>query len=111
MRTGLDPISFLVISFAGWINQRQQHVIDYLVEENRVLREQIGARRMRFTDEQRCRLATRAKEERGAVWAVARRTAGMSQSFMSPLRSGTAEEWPRRTEDSGSKATRPADSM
>src|SRR5215468_8784136 len=30
------------------INQRQQHVIEYLVEENRVLPEQIGKRRMRF---------------------------------------------------------------
>src|SRR6516164_1694897 len=62
MCDGLDPFSFLVISFAGWINQRQQHVIEYLVEENRVLREQIGKRRMRFTDEQRRRLAARAKK-------------------------------------------------
>jgi hypothetical protein len=42
MRAGLDPFSFLVFSIAGWINQRQQQVIEYLVEENRVLREQIG---------------------------------------------------------------------
>jgi hypothetical protein len=38
MRAGLDPFSFLVTSIAGWINQRQQQVIEYLVEENRVLR-------------------------------------------------------------------------
>jgi transposase InsO family protein len=61
MASGLDPLSFLIVSFAGWINQRQQHVIEYLVEENRVLREQIGRRRMRFTDEQRRPLAARAK--------------------------------------------------
>src|SRR5438045_7979751 len=61
MASGLDPLSFLIVSFAGWINQRQQHVIEYLVEENRVLREQIGRRRMCFTDEQRRRLAARAK--------------------------------------------------
>ena len=61
MASGLDPLSFLVVSFAGWINQRQQHVTEYLAEENRALREQIGRRRMRFTDEQRRRLATRAK--------------------------------------------------
>ena len=30
-----------------WLNQRQQHVIEYLVEENRILREQIGNRRLR----------------------------------------------------------------
>ena len=62
MRAGLDPFSFLVISFAGWINQPQQRVIEYLVEENRVLREQTGNRRMRFTDDQRRRLAARAKK-------------------------------------------------
>jgi hypothetical protein len=42
MRAGLDPFSFLVVCMAGWLNQNQQQVIDYLVEENRVLREQIG---------------------------------------------------------------------
>jgi hypothetical protein len=34
MRTGLDPFSFLVLSIGGWINQRQQQVIEYLIEEN-----------------------------------------------------------------------------
>jgi hypothetical protein len=62
MRAGLDPFSFLVISLAGWINERQQQVIEYLVEENRVLRKQIGSRRMRFTDDQRRRLAAKAKK-------------------------------------------------
>jgi len=37
-------------------------VIEYLVEEDRVLREQIGNRRMRFTDDQRRRLAVKAKK-------------------------------------------------
>src|SRR5262245_26952871 len=61
MRTRLDPFSFLVVCVAGWLNQRQQQVIEYLVEENRVLREQIGRRRLRFTDNQRRRLAPKAK--------------------------------------------------
>src|SRR5215813_6060445 len=56
-----DPFSFLVVSFASWMNQHQQHVIHYLMEENRVLREQIGNRRMRFTNDQRRRLAAKAK--------------------------------------------------
>ena len=51
MRTALDPFSFVVTSVAGWMNQHQHHVIDYLPEENRVLREQIGARRIRFSDD------------------------------------------------------------
>ena len=61
MRTLLDPLSFLVVSLSGWMNQHQQQVIHYLMEENRVLREQIGNRRMRFSDDQRRRLAVRAK--------------------------------------------------
>jgi hypothetical protein len=42
-------------------NQRQLQVIDYLREENRVLREQLGDRRMRLNDHQRRRLAAKAK--------------------------------------------------
>jgi putative transposase len=62
MRARLDPFSFLVISIAGWINQRQQQIIEYLVEENRVPREQIGNRCMRFSDNQRCRLAAKGQK-------------------------------------------------
>src|SRR5260370_11520792 len=60
MRASLDPFSFVVI--AGWMNVHQQHVIEYLMEENRVLREQIGNHRMRFNDNQRRRLAAKAKK-------------------------------------------------
>src|SRR6266496_6657825 len=61
MHALLDPFSFLVVALAGWMNQQQQHVIYYLMEENRVLREQIGNRRMRFSDNQRRRLAAKAR--------------------------------------------------
>jgi len=54
--------SFLVVSIAGWIDQHQQQVIEYLIQENRVLREQMGTRRMRFSDDQRRRLAAKAKK-------------------------------------------------
>jgi len=57
----LDPFRFVLISIAGWMNQQQQQAIDYLREENRVLREQFGRRRIRFTDDQRRRLAAKAK--------------------------------------------------
>src|SRR5919106_6357070 len=57
----LDPFRFLLIAVAGWMNQRQVHVIEYLREENRVLREQLGDRRLRFSDDQRRRLAAKAK--------------------------------------------------
>lgn len=57
----LDPFRFVLIAVAGWMNQRQLQVIDYLREENRVLREQLGARRLRLNDDQRRRLAAKAK--------------------------------------------------
>jgi putative transposase len=62
MRTVLDPFSFLVNFIAGWMNQHQHDIINYLIEENRVLRQQIGDRRLRFTDDQRRRLAVKAKK-------------------------------------------------
>src|SRR5215831_5269970 len=62
MRASLDPFSFLVVCVAGWLNQKQHQVIEYLMEENRVLREQIGHRRLRFNDNQRRRLAAKAKK-------------------------------------------------
>src|SRR5262245_65611396 len=62
MHTVFDPFSFLVVCISGWMNQHQERVIDYLIEENRVLREQIGARRLRFNDDQRRRLARKAKK-------------------------------------------------
>jgi hypothetical protein len=39
------------------MNQHQLQIIEYLREENRVLREQLGERRVRFNDDQRRRLA------------------------------------------------------
>ena len=44
-------LTFAGLTFAGWVNRSQQDVIEYLKEENRVLREQLGARRLRFTDD------------------------------------------------------------
>lgn len=57
----LDPFRFLLVTVAGWMNQRQLQLIEYLREENRVLREQLGPKRLRFTDDQRRRLAAKAK--------------------------------------------------
>src|SRR5664279_4726250 len=51
----------MLIAVSGWMNQRQLLVIDYLREENRVLREQLGGRRLRLDDSQRRRLDVRAK--------------------------------------------------
>jgi hypothetical protein len=50
-------LQFLISILAGWLNRSQQDMIEYLQEENRVLREQLGAKRLLFTDRQRRRLA------------------------------------------------------
>ena len=47
--------AFLLISLAGWMNQRQLNASEYLREENRVLREQLGGKRLRLNDDQRRR--------------------------------------------------------
>lgn len=62
MNKGLNPFEFVVIALAGWMNQQQQQVSDYLREENCALREQLGKRPLRFTDDQRRRLAVRGKQ-------------------------------------------------
>jgi transposase InsO family protein len=61
MAKSLDPFRLLLVAVAGWMNHEQQQVIEYLREENRILRAQIGTRRLRFDDDQRRRLAVRAK--------------------------------------------------
>src|ERR671939_592640 len=58
----LHPFQFRLIAVSGWMNQHQLLIIEYLREENRVLREQLGDRRLRLHDDQRLRLAVRAKE-------------------------------------------------
>src|SRR5215469_2214707 len=57
----LDPFQFLLIAVSGWMNHRQLQVIEYLREENRVLREQLGGQRVHLNDNQRRRLAVKAK--------------------------------------------------
>jgi putative transposase len=54
-------LRLLLLTLAGRVNRHQQHVIDYLVEENRVLREQLRGRRVRLTDDQRRRLAAKGQ--------------------------------------------------
>ena len=56
-----QALQFLVLTMAGWLNRQQEDVVDYLREENRVLREQLGRQSLRLTDAQRRRLALRGK--------------------------------------------------
>ena len=56
-------LQLLLATFAGWVGRRQACVIAYLIEENRVLKEQLGSSgtRLDLTDDQRRRLAARGK--------------------------------------------------
>lgn len=56
----MPPIlQLLAVVLAGWLNRHQQRVLDYLLEENRVLKRQLRGRRLRLSDTDRCRLAVR----------------------------------------------------
>jgi putative transposase len=50
----------LIAMMAGWLQRHQQQVITYLLAENRVLKAQLGGRRLRLTDTDRRRLAALA---------------------------------------------------
>ncbi len=50
-----------MLCLAGWLNRNQQNVIEYLQEEVKVLKQQLG-KRPRFNDEQRRKLAAKAKK-------------------------------------------------
>ena len=49
------PLNILIASLAGVINRRQAEVLDYLIEENRVLKERHRGRALRLNDDQRRR--------------------------------------------------------
>ena len=57
----MDVQKLMLVALAGWINQQQEDVIEYLREEVRVLKELQGKKRLRFNDEQRRLLARKAK--------------------------------------------------
>jgi hypothetical protein len=55
----------LVFIAAGWLRRSDLLIIDYLREENRVLREQLQGRRLSFSDEQ----ASAARCPGSAAWS------------------------------------------
>ncbi len=61
MRADIYPLQMLLMTVSGWVHRQQADVIAYLVEENRVLKEQMKGRALRLNDDQRRRLAAKAK--------------------------------------------------
>ncbi len=83
----MPPIlSVLAVVLAGWLNRHQQRVLEYLQEENRVLKRQLGRRRLRLTDDDRVRLAVRGM-------ALGRRLLDQFASIVTPE---TILRWHRR---------------
>jgi putative transposase len=54
-------LRFMLMALAGWWSDQRQEAVAYLIEENRILRAQLRGRRLRLTDEDRCRLARRGQ--------------------------------------------------
>ena len=84
--TDIFRLQFLLATFAGWINHHQAQAIDYLVEENRVLKEQLRGKRLRLTDDQRRRLAAKGH-------ALGRRLLSQVATIVTP---DTIMRWHRR---------------
>ena len=50
----------LLVVLTSWLEHREREAIAYLIEESRLLRRQMGGRRLHFTDDDRRRLGVRA---------------------------------------------------
>ena len=56
----VSAFQMLLLTVTSWLDRREREVVAYLIEENRVLRRQVGGRRLRLTDDDRRKLAARA---------------------------------------------------
>ena len=58
----IDPAALQMVLgvLTGWLDRREREAVAYLIEENRLLRRQLGGRRLALTDDDRRRLAARA---------------------------------------------------
>jgi hypothetical protein len=89
MSSLLQPLHLLLMMFAGWINRHQLDVIDYLREENRLLKERLGGHHIRFTDTERRRLARKAYAlGRKALNAASLQPASDAATMSSPRSTG-----------------------
>jgi hypothetical protein len=49
LRLVIDPAALQIVLFVltGWLDRRERKAVAYLIEENRLLRRQLGTRRLR----------------------------------------------------------------
>ena len=58
--TDVSAFEMLLFTVTSWLDRREREVLAYLIEENRILRRQLGGWRLRLTDDDRRTLAARA---------------------------------------------------
>jgi hypothetical protein len=73
MRADLYPLQVLLVALAGWISRRQQEVVAYLVEENRVLKQQLGKKREKAEADGGSAAATRREGQEARASSLERR--------------------------------------
>jgi transposase InsO family protein len=79
-------LAFLLMTFSGWVHRRQLIVIEFLQAENRMLKQRLRGKRIRFTDAERTLLARRGK-------AIGRKALLELDTLVSP---DTLMRWHRR---------------
>ena len=79
-------LSFLLMIVAGWVHRHPLTVIEFLQAENRLLKQKLGSKRLRFTDAERALLARKAM-------AVGRKALSELETIVSP---DTLLRWHRR---------------
>src|ERR1017187_782799 len=79
-------LAFLLMVVSGWVHRRQLIVIEFLQAENRLLKDRLRGKRIRFTDAERALLARKAK-------AVGRKALLELDTLVSP---DTLMRWHRR---------------
>jgi putative transposase len=86
MGTAPPLLTFLLMVVSGWVHRHQLIVIEFLQAENRMLKERLRGKRIRFTDAERTLLARKAK-------AVGRKALLELDTIVSP---DTLMRWHRR---------------
>ncbi|MDH3315549.1 MAG: hypothetical protein OER43_07265 [Gammaproteobacteria bacterium] len=79
-------LSFLLMAVSGWVYRHRLIVIEFLQAENRLLKERLRGKRIRFTDAERALLSRKAK-------AVGRKALLELDTFVSP---DTLMRWHQR---------------
>src|ERR1700730_1068198 len=77
MGSGPPLLSFLLMIAAGWVHRHQLIVIEFLQDENQLLKDRLRGRRIRLTDAERALLARKAE-------AVGRKSLRELDTIVSP---------------------------